>query len=86
VTRDYPALIAKDAARWQKAYKSGKSNIGGFLADWAADEELLGHNTLVQSTLQTELKAGALKGNLVANGTKYVTRLNKFLKKTGYVH
>ena len=86
VTRSYPALIAKDAALWAKAYKSSRSNIGGFLAAWAADEELLGNNALVESTLQSELKAGALKGNLAVNGKRYITLLNRFLKKTGYTH
>jgi hypothetical protein len=84
VTRSYPSLIAADAAKWLKAFNGLKTNAGGVLAAWAADEELLGNNALVQSTLQSALKAGHLNGNLVANGQKYVTLLNKFLIKLGY--
>jgi hypothetical protein len=84
VTRSYPSLIAADAAKWLKAAGGLKTNAGGLLAAWAADEELLGKNALVQSTVQSALKAGHLKGNLVVNGQKYVNRLNSFLKKLGY--
>jgi hypothetical protein len=84
VTRSYTSLITTDAARWMRAFNSAKTNAGGLLAAWAADEEELGQNTLVQSTLQSALKAGKLKGMLVKNGSAYITLLNKFLVKTGY--
>ena len=84
VTRTYPSLITADAARWMTAFNKAKTNAGGLLAAWAADEELLGNNALVQSTLQSALTAGKLNGNLVVNGKKFVTALNKFLIKLGY--
>lgn len=86
VTRSYPSQIATDAARWLKAFNKTKTNAGGLLAAWAADEELLGKNALVQSTLKSALKAGHLNGNIVpnANGSKYIGFLNKFLIKLGY--
>ena len=47
VTRHYPKLIARDAARWLKAFnsmaKQHYSDSVGVVAAWAADEELLGH-------------------------------------------
>ena len=47
VTRSYPGLIAKDAARWMKASssmaKQHYSDSVGLAAAWAADQELLGH-------------------------------------------
>ena len=84
VTRTYPSMIAKDAAKWLKLFKGHKSGIGGLVAPWAADEELLGKNSLVQSTLHSELKAGDLNGNLELNGAKYITALNKLLVQLGY--
>jgi hypothetical protein len=84
VTRSYPSLITADAARWMRAFNGAKTNAGGLLAAWAADEELLGQDTLVQSTLQSALKAGRLNGMLVANGRKYIALLNRFLIKRGY--
>src|SRR3984885_14611862 len=45
VTRNYPRLVAKDAAFWLKAYKHTASDhyqdSVGVIAAWAADEELL---------------------------------------------
>ncbi|MHB8692895.1 MAG: hypothetical protein ACYDHH_16790 [Solirubrobacteraceae bacterium] len=84
VTKNYPSLIKKDAAEWLKIFKQHMKTGGtGVLAAWAADEELLGNDALVQSTLQKQLKAGHLTGGFV-NGKKYVTLLNKDLVKWGY--
>lgn len=84
VTRSYPALVIRDAARWLKAFNRARRDAGGFLAAWAADEELLGHDALVQAKLRSALKAGHLRGNLVANGRRYIRLLNRFLRRTGY--
>jgi len=84
VTKSYPSLIRKDAAEWWKVFKANIHNgPGGVLAAWAADEELLGNDALVQKTLQTQLKAGHLTGGFV-NGNAYVKLLNKDLVKFGY--
>lgn len=83
VTRSYPALITKDAAQWLKLFKHNLKDGTGPLAAWAADEEELGHNALVQSTLKTQLKAGHLVGGFV-NGEKYIKLLNRQLRKLGY--
>ncbi len=51
VTRSYPALVAKDAAFWLKAFKAMARehypDSVGVIAAWAADEDLLGHSKLV---------------------------------------
>jgi hypothetical protein len=84
VTKSYPSLIRKDAAQWWKLFKQHMKTGGtGVLAAWAADEERLSNDALVQSTLQKQLKAGHLTGGVV-NGKKYVTLLNKDLVKWGY--
>ncbi len=53
VTRRYPKLIVKDAARWLRTFKSmaksGYQDTTGLIAAWAADEDLLGHSKLVAS-------------------------------------
>jgi hypothetical protein len=84
VTKNHLNLVTKDAAQWWKLFKQHMKTGGtGVLAAWAADEELLGNDALVQSTLQKQLKAGHLTGGFV-NGKKYVTLLNKDLVKWGY--
>jgi hypothetical protein len=83
VTRSYPKLVAKDAAFWIKLFKAHAKEGEGPLGAWAADEELLGHDKLVQTTLVQQLKDGHLVNGFV-NGQKYITALNKLLHKLGY--
>ncbi len=92
VTRQYPKLIAKDAAGWMKAFKSmAKQHYPdsvGVVAAWAADEELLGHVKLVHSFLANQLKAGHLNSALSPQepgGAKFVAKLRKFLRTHGYL-
>ena len=87
VTRSYPKLIAADAARWLKLFTHHISNGVGVIAAWAADEELLGHDKLVQSTLASEARRGDLRdGGYIggAKGRRFITRLNRFLRQLGY--
>lgn len=84
VTRHYPKLIAKDAASYLTAFKHDLGNGEGVLAAWTADEDNLGHQRLVATTLAKYLKAGDLRGGFV-NGRKFIAALNKLLKKDGYV-
>lgn len=92
VTRQYPKLIARDAARWMKAFnsmaKQHYSDSVGVVAAWAADEELLGHAKLVNAFLAKQLKAGHLNSALSPEepgGAKFVAKLRKFLRAHGYV-
>jgi hypothetical protein len=85
VTRAYPPLIAKDASVWLTGFKTHHANGEGFIAAWAADEDLLGHTSLVKSTLATEQQRGHLNGP-IESGAKFVSDLQKFLRKLGYTH
>jgi hypothetical protein len=86
VTRSYPKLIAADAARWLKLFTHHISNGVGLIAAWAADEELLGHDKLVQSTLAAETRHGDLRDgdNGGATGRRFITKLNRLLRQLGY--
>jgi hypothetical protein len=89
VTREYPGEVAADAARWLHAFKTERRHgLGlGFIAAWAADEELLGHRSLVARTLSTEASHHRLRSGdrLSAAGRAFVKKLNAFLRKTGYL-
>jgi hypothetical protein len=92
VTRDYPTLIAKDAGRWLKAFKSMArqhySDSVGVIAAWAADEDLLGRSQQVASYLAQQAKAGHLNSALgppEATGKKFVAALQRFLRRHGYL-
>ncbi len=87
VTRAYPSLIRTDAARWLALFGHHLDNGVGLIAAWAGDEELLGHDRLVQSTLKTELARGDLRagpGNFFARDAKFITKLNRTLRALGY--
>jgi hypothetical protein len=85
VTRQYPKLIAKDAAMLFKGFKHHLSNGDGLIAAWAADEYNLGHAALVKSTLAKELKAGHLRSLIEPGGQKFIRALNKLLRRDGYI-
>ncbi len=77
VTRRYPGLIAKDAARWWKAFNSGRYQGIGVLAPWAADEDLLGRQAAVAGTLARQVAAHNITAGQAA-------RLQAFLAHHGY--
>jgi hypothetical protein len=86
ITRSFPASVAADAKQWLKRYdRNRKARLGlGFLAAWAADEQLLGKRGLVTSTLNHELRRGHLTGLPGwTSGRRYVRRLLKFLRHAG---
>jgi hypothetical protein len=85
VTASYRKLIAKDAAKWSKAFKSNLPDGVGLIAAWAADEDLLGHSSQVSSYLQKEAKAGNLRSPVDAGGQKFIKHLMKFLRRLGYL-
>ena len=86
VTRSYPGLIGKDAARWFKLFVDHESNGVGLIAAWAADEELLGHDALVQSVLAKQAAAGHLRSGPsdTPSGQAFITKLNALLVQLGY--
>ncbi|HEY1221974.1 MAG TPA: hypothetical protein VGE75_00580 [Acidimicrobiales bacterium] len=91
VTRQFPALIARDATQWLRAFKAQASSryqdSVGVAAAWAADEDMLGHRGAVKSFLAEQLKAGHLNSALSPiepSGARFVTALQSFLRKYGY--
>ena len=89
VTREYPALISTDAARQWRYFKQRKENDVGFFAAWAADEEMLGHGSLVKHTLARELRTGRLRAArppVGVKGKRFARELTADLKRWGYTH
>jgi hypothetical protein len=89
VTRSYPTLLARDAALWLRAFKAQARqhypDSVGVIAAWAADEDRLGHTKLVNRYLHQQAAAGHLNAPFAAGGTRFVARLQKFLRRRGYV-
>ncbi len=87
VTRQYPRLIKPDAAIWMKAFRSHLRNGVGFIAAWAADEDLLGKSRLVSSTLAGLARKQRLRSTLGLphhSETAFVAELQKALRALGY--
>ncbi|MGA2758025.1 MAG: hypothetical protein ABSF58_11785, partial [Solirubrobacteraceae bacterium] len=87
VTRRFPARIATDAARQYGAYLANRSQgFGlGFIAAWAADEDLLGHATLVARTLSAAKGDGYLRSaDGLASAGAFIASLQRDLAKWGY--
>jgi hypothetical protein len=92
VTRSFPTLIHKDAARWMNAFRSQAGthyqDSVGLVAAWAADEDMLGRSAAVARFLTAQATAGHLNSALspiTPSDEKYVLALQKFLRAHGYV-
>lgn len=88
VTRRFPALIAANATRQWGAYLANRAQgYGlGFIAAWAADEDLLGRGAKVAATLAQQRREGGLRsaGGYSASGNAFIAALQRFLVKHGY--
>lgn len=90
VTRSFPRLISRDAAQWLRAFHDAAPRYDdtvGLVAAWAADEEMLGHTTLVHTFLDAQDTAGHLNSALSPiepSGQRFVQELTKFLRRHGY--
>ena len=87
VTRQYPKLIKPDAAIWMKAFRRHLRNGVGFIAAWAADEDLLGKSKLVSSTLAGLARKHRLRSTLGLphhSETAFVAELQKALRALRY--
>jgi hypothetical protein len=87
VTRRYPTLIRADAAMWMRLFNHHLSNGVGLIAAWAADEDLLGHSAMVDTTLRSLAAQDKLRTPLGLphdSETLFVTQLEKLLHKLGY--
>jgi hypothetical protein len=92
VTRTFPRLIARDAATWIKAFRGeATSHYGdtvGVIAAWAADEDMLGRSAIAQRFLVREAGEGHLNsalGTMEPHGTHFVSVLDAFLRRQGYL-
>ena len=88
VTREFPQALAADAARQFKGFLATRhAGLGlGLIAAWAADEDALGHRGLVARTLAREARRGRLRSReaFTPSGDRFIEKLNRFLKRTGY--
>jgi hypothetical protein len=89
VTRDYPRLVAVDAhQQWLSFAANDPQGTGlGFLAAWAADQDLLGRSALVARRLATLRSEGRLRSTLpfTPHGAAFIAALQRFLGKAGYL-
>lgn len=88
ITRSFPQLIRRDAARWWRLFTHNYSAGEGLIAPWAADQYLLGHSQQVKRTLARQLKLGHLHSEFspqVPSGAKFVAALQRFLHRQGDV-
>jgi hypothetical protein len=91
VTRHYPSRVARDGAFWLKTYKrllrQRVPDTVGVIAAWAADQDLLGHPKRVARYLAQQAAAGHLKSGLYPrqSGKKFIAKLQRFLRRRGYL-
>jgi hypothetical protein len=87
-TRSFPQALAADAARQLAGFRHTRhEGLGnGLIAAWAADEYLLGHRSLVGSTLAREAAHGNLRSreHYGPSGSAFVAKLKRYLKRSGY--
>jgi hypothetical protein len=88
VTRRYPRQVARDARGWLQRFRAAaRQGQGlGYLAAWAADEELLHRDAAVRRELRRDLKAHLLRSTVggPGNGSRYIAALRAFLHRAGY--
>jgi streptogramin lyase len=88
VTRRYPRLIRRDAARiWRLYLKYRKGNARGILPAWMADEYMLGRAPLADDVLERAAARGELKRNegFGPRGSQaYISAVKALLRRTGY--
>lgn len=90
-TREYPALVAKDAQQeWQWYRDELKRSdeirqMRGFLAAWAADECLLDRCDEAFATLHESSSDWANESWESDSAAEYLKHLHAFLERTGYL-
>jgi hypothetical protein len=85
VTSSYRAKLRADAGAWWKRFDQRPQRGLGFLAAWAADQDRLGHDKSVWSTLHELDDAGKLSGMTGwPRNQAYITALKKFLTTRSY--
>jgi streptogramin lyase len=88
VTRRYPRLVRRDAARiWRQYLKYRKSDARGILPAWMADEYLLGRAAFADRVLEQAAARGELKrddGFGPRDPQAYIRAVKALLRRTGY--
>lgn len=90
ITRAYPSLVRRDAARWLSLYaqqvRHRSHDTVGLIAAWAADEYTLGRSRPALRYLDGQARAGHLNSalNRSESGMTFVAKLKAFLLKHGY--
>lgn len=87
VTRSFPALVRKDAARQWRGFGAGrreKRSVRGALAAWAADECLLGRCAPAYARVRALGPARLTVPDDFESGASYLRSLRRFLLKSGY--
>lgn len=91
VTAERLDLVRADAKVWWRAYTSQRGrpdgDVRGVLAAWCADEYRLGEGAACRSEVARARLKGWLggPGDLWPSGAKFVTALDRSLKRWGYV-
>ena len=85
VTPAYPSEIQRDATElWHEAVAAKRSRSNqGIVAAWAADRCMLGHSAAAFKTIDRLARSGRIHGELPR--AKFVSRLRRFLRRTGYL-
>jgi hypothetical protein len=91
VTRNYPAVVKKEASRALRAFKSRRNrerDLRGVVAAYAADQCLLGKPGKAWRFVRQAKRKGTLngfgRGDIWPRGARYIKALQKFLHKNGY--
>jgi streptogramin lyase len=88
VTRRYPRLIRRDAARiWRVYLKYREGDVRGILPAWMADEYLLGRAAFADRALERAAARGELERNsgFGPRGSRaYIRAVKALLRRTGY--
>ena len=85
VTDNYASRLRDEASTWWDRFEQRPSHGLGYLAAWAADQDRLGHDAHVWSTLAELDDAGKLDGmSGWPRGQAYVSALRSFLTSHGY--
>ena len=87
VTRSYPALIRRDAAKWFRYYRKDARrhlDVKGFLTAWAADEFLLGHRRRAVKTLRRAVRRHEVRSDIFEKRKHFVRDVLRLLRRTGY--
>jgi hypothetical protein len=89
VTRRFPAQLRADAARawrlYRKARRSADYEPRGPIAAWAADRYLLDGRAATLERLRALARAAALPGDQPRSQAGFVRRLDRTLRRFGYV-